>query len=471
MPSRAADASGPFGDADLWIGAGRPASGLQRSIGAGDLPGPLWARRGTSGNRSWYRQSWARIFDRCWELDEHGNVAGGDYHSLEYVFGERADRKYRPACPDTSRSDSRFSVHFRGPWSDNESDAFPTREQAQVWVDERWAEAERAERESTGLPRNVDGFGFVNSLGLGQGEPFGIGFAPVDAPVDEVRVLSGTVAVSGGVLRGLVRNWSRRLWAYGVTVAAGEHVFEWPLSVQPGEVAPFEIGGWDGPTDAGLIDIDVTAELSWHADPSRAWELASGYPRVLRVGELTRRGLPDSVRDRYVHVTGDVAAGSVSLGSVEVLSVPLRGATSHLSLRDVYDDFAVADLRGYGALFDSHGRVVDVGPAPTVGVTSYDGRGVAERFEEVTRLPHPLAEPRHGSPIAAFVAVLFDIHADLARDGYEFGEPGGTYWDTVRFDDEFVVIGDRRFPREGTLHGGFILWTGAAHPQLDDGVQ
>ena len=68
----------------------------------------------------------------------------------------------------------------------------------------------------------------MSSLGLGQGEPFGIEFAPVDAPVDEVRVLPGTVAVSGGVLRGLVRNWSRHLWAYGVTVTVGEQAFEWP---------------------------------------------------------------------------------------------------------------------------------------------------------------------------------------------------------------------------------------------------
>ena len=222
-------------------------------------------------------------------------------------------------------------------------------------------------------------------------------FAPFDAPVDEVRVLSGTVAVSGGVLRGLVRNWSRHLWAYGVTVTVGEQAFEWPLSVQPGEVAPFEIGGWDGPTDAGLIDIDVTAELSWHVDPSRAFRDRFTIPLVMGVGESTSRPMPDSVRDRYAHVTGDVAAGSVSVGSVEVLSVHLGGATSHLSLRDVYEDFAVGDLRGYGAVFDSHGRVVDVGPAPTVSVTSYDGRGAVERFEEVTRLPHPLAEPRHGS--------------------------------------------------------------------------
>ena len=151
-----------------------------------------------------------------------------------------------------------------------------------MWVEERWAEAERAERERTGLPRNVDGFGFVSSLGLGQGEPFGVVFAPFDAPVDEVRVLSGTVAVSGGVLRGLVRNWSRHLVGVrGHCDSRGACAFEWPLSVQPGEVAPFEIGGWDGPTDAGLIDIDVTAELSWHVGPVAGVQGAQvhGYPR------------------------------------------------------------------------------------------------------------------------------------------------------------------------------------------------
>ena len=217
--------------------------------------------------------------------------------------------------------------------------------------------------------------------------------------------------------------------------------------------------------------------MSWHVDPSRAFRDRFTIPLVMEVSESTSRPMPDSVRDRYAHVTGDVAAGSVSVGSVEVISMTLEPAVSHLSLRGVlgaYEDFAVGDLRGYGAVFDSHGRVVDVGPAPAVVVTGLDGTGGIVQFEEATSLPHPELVRRHLSGRAASVDVLFDIHAihaGLAVDGYDIGEPGGKLIATVLYRDEHVEHAGRRFPRYGALYGGFIVWAGAAHPQLDDGVQ
>jgi len=99
-----------------------------------------------------------------------------------------------------------------------------------------------------------------------------IEYSDVADPLDEVRVLPGTVALGAdGVLRGLVRNWSRMLWAYGVVVSADGREWLWPLSIQPGETAPFEIGGWDGPAEAASIDFAVTAEMSNDSDLSRAW--------------------------------------------------------------------------------------------------------------------------------------------------------------------------------------------------------
>ncbi len=99
-----------------------------------------------------------------------------------------------------------------------------------------------------------------------------IEYSDVADLLDVVRVLPGTVALGGdGVLRGMVRNWSRSLWAYGAVVSADGREWAWPLSIQPGETAPFEIGGWDGPADAALIDFAVTAEMSNDADLSRAW--------------------------------------------------------------------------------------------------------------------------------------------------------------------------------------------------------
>lgn len=289
VPSRTADASGPFGDSDLWIGAGPPPTGLQRSLKPGDIPGPLWGLESTASGRFRHMQSWSRIFDGCWELHEDGSVTGGDYRSLIYVYGpDDRGMKHHPSCPDNSAASVRFSVHFGGPWGNGE-DAFPTRAQALAWIEDRWAEAEIAERESIGLLRNAYGFGSMDSVGRGHGGPFGTLFAPWDAPVDEVQVVPESVLARDGVLRGLVRNWSRRLWAYEVTITAADREFVWPLSVQPGEVAPFEITAWDGPADPARIEFRVDADMSWHADPTRAWGTRDGVAAwELRVGELMR---------------------------------------------------------------------------------------------------------------------------------------------------------------------------------------
>ena len=286
-------------------------------------------------------------------------------------------------------------------------------------------------------------------------------FAPWDAPVDEVRVVPESVLARDGVLRGLVRNWSRRLWAYGVTVTAGGREFVWPLSVQPGEVAPFEITGWDGPADPARIEFRVDADMSWHADPTRAWGTRYGVAAwELRVGELTRRSLPEGVRGRYASVTGDIAADAVSVGSVEQ-EMPFDPPGSHPSLGDFYEHVMVEDLRGYGAVFDSEGRVIDVGPAPAVAI--------GDRSEEVASLPHPLAMRRSEPHLVSGVGVQFDVHTRLAADGDEFGEPADGYSTYVLLDGEFIEIGERKFPRHGIFYGGFIVWVGGAHPEQDTG--
>ncbi len=106
--------------------------------------------------------------------------------------------------------------------------------------------------------------------------PFGLhGGVPTEvlirfADIDEVRLLEGSVTVVDGVLRGMVRNWSRELWAYDVTVTADGRTFEWPLSVQPGEMAPFEIEDWEGDADASS-GVDVAARMALEADLSRSF--------------------------------------------------------------------------------------------------------------------------------------------------------------------------------------------------------
>ena len=88
---------------------------------------------------------------------------------------------------------------------------------------------------------------------------------------DEVEVLVGTVKVKDGALRGLVQNKSATNWARGVTVSAQGKTWNYPLSVQPGEVAPFELDRWTGlENDPQKISFTVTATLSDTIDITRA---------------------------------------------------------------------------------------------------------------------------------------------------------------------------------------------------------
>lgn len=505
--SHSAMSVAPFGDSDLWLGAGPAPTGLQRALGSGDRPGPLLA-----GVLAGLRPADFRIVDMCQrpEVVAAWEAAGGP-GALVPQFGmyswERQDVMEQVGrC--TSDSAVCFAVHKHWPgntWGHPElpgflvvreercerlwrfvvvSDRrdyrghqllFSTLSQVEQWVGDEVRNAALAERESMGQPSNTWVYGFHDSVRRSfGGGPFGITFAPRDAPVDEVQVMVESVAVHGGVLRGLVRNRSRHLWAYGVTVTAGGKEFRWPLSIQPGEVAPFEIPGWNGSEDPGQIQIRIDAETTWHTDPSRAWKVRPSSGRAeVDVGDLTRRPLRDSVRERYAHVVADVEAGSVSVGSVP-LEASLEAPESHPSLRDFYEDVAIGDLRGYGAVLDGHGRVVDVVPAPAVVRTEWDEARVEFlRYEEVSSLPHPLVVQQHWSHPAANVRVLFDIHAiheGLAVDGYDIGKPGGKLTTNVRYNDEHVVVGGIPVDwRYGVLHGGFITWVGAAYPESDLG--
>lgn len=103
-----------------------------------------------------------------------------------------------------------------------------------------------------------------------------IRFADAGAALDAVRLLDGSVTVAGGTLRGMVRNWSRTQWAYEVSVTAHGRTFEWPLSVQPGELAPFQITSWNGPIDPDGINLLVSAKMVPEADLSRSFSFSFG---------------------------------------------------------------------------------------------------------------------------------------------------------------------------------------------------
>ncbi|WP_419551640.1 hypothetical protein [Candidatus Poriferisodalis sp.] len=214
------------------------------------------------------------------------------------------------------------------------------------------------------------------------------------SPIDEVRVLPESVAVSGRTLRGLVRNWSRTLWAWGAVVHADDRSYGWPLTIQPGEVAPFEIEDWNGPADTALIEFTVTADLSNDMDLSRGFEIpdlranSRAYwscakdrgppvpddhdpegPRPSVVPPEVLDDFPPEVAQEgcLFEVTGaGMLRGQPSSGAAHVgLSGP-----SHPSVEGRLAPGLISDLRAYYVRFDRTGHAIEL-----VQATPYTASG------------------------------------------------------------------------------------------------
>jgi hypothetical protein len=214
---------------------------------------------------------------------------------------------------------------------------FRSRDEAAAWYEQHVAE--RQTRYENTLPPGAEQFG---SFG------YPIEYSSHDNPIDEVRVLAETVSVTEDALRGLVRNWSRTLWAYGVIVQAEGREFSWPLTIQPGEAAPFEIGGWAGPSDPSQFDISVIAEMSNDADISRSWWMLP-FPQIIEPGDWRTPPPPEVLGELPAEAAQLIATGAY-----------YDDPDSHPSLHGEFAESVDFELAAFVALFDGDGTVIDV---------------------------------------------------------------------------------------------------------------
>ena len=129
-----------------------------------------------------------------------------------------------------------------------------------------------------------------------------------------------------------------------------------PLTVQPGERAPFEIEGWTGSTDPADFVLVVTADLSTNVDITRSFAFGSGGSVTTRSvdEEFFKDFVPDFVYQAEKHKIGE--DGRLMIEYVQGnLTVP----TSHPSLADQVLNQTIEDLRVYMALGGT-GGVFDV---------------------------------------------------------------------------------------------------------------
>ena len=172
---------------------------------------------------------------------------------------------------------------------------------------------------------------------------------------DEVVVRLDSVLVRDGVVRGLVQNMSERLFARDVIVSAGGGQWLFPLTVQPTEVVPFTIEGYQGPADPELIDFDVTAEVRPDPDPRRSFHI-SGTPGIWSgTWDLLQHIFPNYGNDRPPDGTSEDQRVPYYRTLIE-----LWAATSHPSIADHVKTQTIEDLRVYLTKMDDDGRVLDI---------------------------------------------------------------------------------------------------------------
>ena len=220
---------------------------------------------------------------------------------------------------------------------------------------------------------------------------------PENNSVEDIYVSFDSVTIDDHMIRGLIYNGSDTSFARGVTVSALIRetevllgVWQWPLSLQPGERAPFEIPYFESDLSIEQIVFQVSAELSELVDATRSFEISTyAYGTVyghdfMELYESSRFDPYWEIRpDDYLHQYGlwkrpdsrytktaflELYKGVIVPGDLEDLELfeftdmyaRLEPPDSHPELAKIVTNQVIGDLRAYTAILDREERVVDV---------------------------------------------------------------------------------------------------------------
>lgn len=261
---------------------------------------------------------------------------------------------------------------------------------------------------------------------------------------DSVDVVMDTISAEDGFVRGLIHNLSNELFARDIVVDArtmdhpeASEQWHWPLTLQPGERAPFEIflGGWKGSIPISQLNIEVTSKFSQQVDISRSF-LIHGYNQgtVHRDDSTAQLETHIQFSEEYRHlditVNGafkfphqhislrtylDRYNGVLCLEQMQYEDLPdecpvtfessndgqekppfhfvelhaeVEIPDSHPSLGSQIASLAINKLQAYAAMLDDNGKVADV--RELIPFTSlYSQKAKKEMFWKVDSIPAP----------------------------------------------------------------------------------
>ena len=202
---------------------------------------------------------------------------------------------------------------------------------------------------------------------------------------DEVAVRVDSVLVRDGVLRGLVQNMSRDLFARAVSVSVDGKRWVFPLTVQPTEVVPFAVEGYEGPSDPEVIEFGAATEFVSDPDPRRSFFI-NGLPghHAQPWGGLRLRE-PNYAGDEPPEGTTDE-----DLVRYYRTGMALRVSSTHPSIAGEVMGQTIEDLRVYLTKMDADGKVLDIRemvPYLRVAVGVNDDGSIRLTPTPVDRLP------------------------------------------------------------------------------------
>ena len=238
----------------------------------------------------------------------------------------------------------------------------------------------------------------------------------------KVIVERGTVGLVDGVIRGLALNQSDRLFARDVVVTASTEKgsktvasWQWPLTIQPGERAPFEILEWDGSADIEDIVFTVSSTLSERVDITRSFQMIRN-----RVGVVYKDGMEDTYRqerhnrppiptanpagvlyhgeDEFLNIYPNFLTQGGEFGSQGLFyfdyNAELEETDSHPNLNDEIKSQVIEDLRAYVAFFNSDMEVVAIEELDPL-TAIYQPPEYEPKLIPVSSVPTPSVQARH----------------------------------------------------------------------------
>ncbi len=338
------DVSGPVGPVGN-TGVEPPVNGVLPGLDDRDVA--LWFDNRSNINGTYLNEHWtSRVDDKPYDLCDDAqllrfsvygrNLAPGEEltdNDLEVI--EQTRQEYGVTCyNNNNKSWSKRYVAVGPSWyADKPTKAHVTPEHALEEILKRNPKGLfKARRlypdDNTLLWRRIAGY-------HGQGREYETGRRFPLEPNDKVVLAEKATTITENVLRGLVHNQSQTLFARNVVVTASSidekentisSSWSWPLTIQPGEFAPFEIENWQGNTDASKINFNITANMSPYLDITRSFSFRGGiftywntvdipigllqelYPEDLDPEDLVNGKVPDYWETGYERWTIDIGA-------------------------------------------------------------------------------------------------------------------------------------------------------------------